>query len=111
MVGYAAPSISPEVFSSVRNRVTRASLPSVQLTTYSRKWLTHTVYETKGVSPYNGWLRFIGRGLGSSNRAHHFFGNMVDAHCCVPGEGGFTLQWLVAFDWVRVIGSFKMYIT
>ena len=28
----------------------------VQLTTFSRRWLTHTVYETKGVSPHNGWL-------------------------------------------------------
>ena len=36
-------------------------------TTFSTKatWLTHDVYETKGVSPYNGWLlRFIGLGLG-----------------------------------------------
>ena len=37
---------------------------AVELTTYSRKWLTHTVYETKGVSPYVGWLRFSGLGLG-----------------------------------------------
>ena len=27
-----------------------------ELTTFSRRWLTHTVYETKGVSPCNGWL-------------------------------------------------------
>ena len=24
--------------------------------THSRKWLTQAVYETKGVSPYSGWL-------------------------------------------------------
>ena len=28
---------------------------------FERRWLTQTaVYETKGVSPYIGWLRFIG---------------------------------------------------
>ena len=32
---------------------------------FSTTWLTHTVNETKGYSPYNGWLvRFIGLGLG-----------------------------------------------
>ena len=37
----------------------------VELTTYSRKWLTRTVYETQGVSPCIGWLlRFIPLGLG-----------------------------------------------
>ena len=36
----------------------------VELTTFSRRWLTHTVYETKGVSPCVGWLRFIGLALG-----------------------------------------------
>ena len=39
-------------------------LYAVELTTYSRKWLTHTVYETKGASLYIGWLRFIELGLG-----------------------------------------------
>ena len=37
-------------------------IPPVELTTFSTTWLTHTVYETKGVSPYNGWLRFVGLG-------------------------------------------------
>ena len=40
-------------------------VPPVELHTFSATWLTHTVYETKGVLPYNGWLlRFIGLGLG-----------------------------------------------
>ena len=29
---------------------------AAELTTFSRRWLTHTVYEIKGVSPYIGWL-------------------------------------------------------
>ena len=41
------------------------TVPPVELTTFSTAWLTHTVYETKGVLPYNSWLlRFIGLGLG-----------------------------------------------
>ena len=37
----------------------------VEFNTFSTTWLTNTVYETKGVSPYNGWLlRFIRLGLG-----------------------------------------------
>ena len=41
------------------------TVPPVELTFFSTTWLTHTVYETKGASPYNGWLlRFIGLGLG-----------------------------------------------
>ena len=37
----------------------------VEPTTFSTTWLTHTVYETKGISPYIGWLfRFIMLGLG-----------------------------------------------
>ena len=41
------------------------SAPVEELTTFSTTWLTHTVYEMKAVSPYNGWLlRFIGLGLG-----------------------------------------------
>ena len=31
-----------------------------------------------------------------------FFEKMVDTHCCVRDEGGFTLHWLVAFLWVGV---------
>ena len=30
------------------------TMPPVELTTFSTTWLTHTVYETKGVSPYIG---------------------------------------------------------
>ena len=30
------------------------TVPPVKLTTFSTTWLTHTVYETKGVSPYIG---------------------------------------------------------
>ena len=37
---------------------------AVVLTTYSRKWLTDTVYKTKGVSPYVGWLRFNESSIG-----------------------------------------------
>ena len=37
----------------------------------------------------------------ASSGAYHFFDNMVDTHC-VRDEGGFTVQWLVAFHWVRV---------
>ena len=40
--------------------VTLVILFSVELTTFSSRWLTHTVYETKGVSPYDGWLLLIG---------------------------------------------------
>ena len=46
-------------------RETLASILSIEPTTCSRKWLTHTVYETKGVSPCTmvGWFCFIGLGL------------------------------------------------
>ena len=30
--------------------------PPVELTTFSRRWLMHTVYETMGVSPNIQWL-------------------------------------------------------
>ena len=43
-------------------------------------------------------------------RAHHFFDNMVDAHC-VRDEGRFAVQWLVfAFHWVtsRVRGTIAL---
>ena len=34
--------------------VLHTTVPPVELTTFLTTWLTHTVYETKGVSPYNG---------------------------------------------------------
>ena len=34
------------------------------------------------------------------SRAYQFFDIMVDSHC-VRDKGGFALQWLVAFHWVR----------
>ena len=34
----------------------------VDLTGLSRRWLTHTVYETKEGSAYIGWLRSVGLG-------------------------------------------------
>lgn len=38
---------------------------AVGLTAYSRKWLTHTVYETKGLTPVLlGRANVIGLGLG-----------------------------------------------
>ena len=39
---------------------------SVELITrYFEKMVdAHTVYETRGISPYSGWLRFVGLGLG-----------------------------------------------
>ena len=32
----------------------------VELTTYSGKWLTHTMHETKGLVIPNGWFNLIG---------------------------------------------------
>ena len=36
------------------------TVPPVELTTFSTTWLTHTVYETKGASPYNGCYVLLG---------------------------------------------------
>ena len=59
------PKRASGVFGSSRRTKGVGGGGSVELTTFSTTWLTHTVYETKGVSPYNGWLlRFIGLGLG-----------------------------------------------
>ena len=55
---------SPKTWLLIGSLPPRNSMSSVELTTYSIKWLAHTVYETNGVSPYIGWLRFIGLGLG-----------------------------------------------
>ena len=52
--------------------------PPAEVTLFSRRWLTHTVHETKGVSPYDTMV------------GHPFFETMVDAHCA-RDEGGFTL--------------------
>ena len=48
---------------------------------------------------------------GACSRAYHFFEKMVDPHCCVRDEGGFTLhvQWLVAFHWVGVRVRVRVY--
>ena len=64
-------------------------------------------------------IRFLRRGTNSStvitkellrrvasetklcSRAYHLFEKMVDAHC-VRDEEGFALNWLAAFQWVRV---------
>ena len=89
-----------------------------ELATFSGRWLTHTVYETKGAAPCIGWLRSIRLGFGYiilervcqpccrntgmvPPRAYHFFETMVDAHC-VRDEGDYTLYRLVAFHSVRV---------
>ena len=36
------------------------TVPPVELTTFPTTWLMHTVYETKGVSPYNGCCVSLG---------------------------------------------------
>ena len=49
-------------------------IESADLTTSSTTWSTHTVYETKGVSPYIGWLlRSVGLGCWAQSNTSVFF--------------------------------------
>ena len=64
------------------------------------------VYLYRDMRQLRGFISAFGTG---ASRAYHFFETMVDAQCCGRDEGGFTLYWLVAFQWlrVRVYHSFK----
>ena len=60
--------------------------PPVELATFSRRRLTHTVYEPKEVSRYIGWLRFIGLALGyitkNENTSSCEIEDFVETHLC-----------------------------
>ena len=53
------PADGPFIFSPLVHMTS-----AVELTTFSRRRVMHTVYETKGVSPYIGCLGFIRLGFG-----------------------------------------------
>ena len=53
------PADGPFIFSPLVHMTS-----AVELTTFSRRWLMHTVYETKGVLPYISCLGFIRFGSG-----------------------------------------------
>ena len=44
----------------------------VQLTTFSRRRLTRTVYKTKRVSPYTGWFVPLGSGYKFIEYVNHY---------------------------------------
>ena len=66
-------------FSDYPKRVAAPRAGAVELTTFSRRWLTHTVYEKKVHRTLVGWLRFIRLGLGYTcdiyfkGYVNHFF--------------------------------------